>query len=415
VEEWRRRHEGYRQQGIVDIWLFGHLRPHLRRPRPSSFRTQEDIERSVMVGDLLRAVLGAGLPVRFVNADERAIATVLWEQSPLGLRSWGEPYVEIEALDAACLDAAGLLMPVDAAEAAAVAARLEEEARERAEEERWEREQQRREAQVAARERFKQERLAEQALTWHEARPRFLKHVRLPEVPLIIRQHANADGGIYWHPEHWKARLFVDVIEGRIGETFTFKEAAHPFWEKQASSRQRVSRALCSYLFLLKRRGYVDFDADGYFIEGPIRVLADLHNAPHARATQQEASWLDPAPPQRITPPAPPSSSVPEPSGGRSGFTTVRGPHRTLSETGLLAQALRAPNGSWVHVEARSQEVGVRMWPLLHEVGNRFPGTAKLSIGWPGEFHDLAPRICSTRELLAALEQTAAADVADAA
>jgi hypothetical protein len=31
VEAWQRRHDGYRQWGITDYWLFGHLHPQLRR------------------------------------------------------------------------------------------------------------------------------------------------------------------------------------------------------------------------------------------------------------------------------------------------------------------------------------------------------------------------------------------------
>ena len=416
VEEWLRRHEGYRQQGIVDVWLFGHLRPHLRRPRPASFRTTEDIERCVVVGDLLRAVMDAGLRVRFINPDERAVATVLWEQSPPGLRSWGEPYVEIESLHLACLDADGLRMPADAAEAVALAARRKEEVRRRAEAVRRDRERRLREEGAARRERFKQERLAEQARAWEEARPRFLKRVGLNEIPSIIREQANADGGIYWHPEHWKARLFVDVIQGRIGETLSFKQAARPFWQRQATTRERVSRALCSYLFLLKRRGYIDFNADGYFIGGPIRVLADLHNPPLEPEIAQGVSSLAPAPalaivsaPARIAEPI----QLVEPT-ARSGFTTLRGPHRPLAETGLPAQALRAANGHWVHIEARSRDVAVRMGPFLCDVESRFSGIANLSIGWPGAFHDLARRVDPTPELLEALEQIAA-DIVDAA
>ena len=33
VSEWRRRHDGYVTQRVIDVWLFGHLPPHLRRSR----------------------------------------------------------------------------------------------------------------------------------------------------------------------------------------------------------------------------------------------------------------------------------------------------------------------------------------------------------------------------------------------
>jgi hypothetical protein len=33
IDAWRARHAGYRAQDIVDIWLFGHIPPHLRVAR----------------------------------------------------------------------------------------------------------------------------------------------------------------------------------------------------------------------------------------------------------------------------------------------------------------------------------------------------------------------------------------------
>jgi hypothetical protein len=68
IDAWRARHDGYRAQGIVDIWLFGHIPPHLRaaRGRPG------EAARFVFT-ELLEAVELAGGIARWIDPDVRAV------------------------------------------------------------------------------------------------------------------------------------------------------------------------------------------------------------------------------------------------------------------------------------------------------------------------------------------------------
>jgi hypothetical protein len=49
-------------------------------------------------------------------------------------------------------------------------------------------------------------------------------------VPAIIAEVGAHDAGIAdYLPAHWHARLFEEVIQGRIGSTFTYRRAVAPF------------------------------------------------------------------------------------------------------------------------------------------------------------------------------------------
>jgi hypothetical protein len=71
VEQWESRHSSYREQGIIDVWLWGHRR--LRRSR-SSYGSNpyrlDDVQESARI---------SGLPVLWFNpeTEELAIATTL--------------------------------------------------------------------------------------------------------------------------------------------------------------------------------------------------------------------------------------------------------------------------------------------------------------------------------------------------
>lgn len=57
VRAWRERHESYRRQGIVDVWLFGHQGSHLKLGRSGRLKAS----------DTLRAVADSGAAVLFIN------------------------------------------------------------------------------------------------------------------------------------------------------------------------------------------------------------------------------------------------------------------------------------------------------------------------------------------------------------
>ena len=64
LEAWRDWHEWYEASEIEDVWIFGHLPPHLRRPR------HDDRDPDVVVlGSVLRDMLDAERDVYFVDPD----------------------------------------------------------------------------------------------------------------------------------------------------------------------------------------------------------------------------------------------------------------------------------------------------------------------------------------------------------
>ncbi|GAA4188830.1 hypothetical protein GCM10022288_15690 [Gryllotalpicola kribbensis] len=72
VLEWRQRHDSYREQGIVDVWLFGHNGHHFRP-------TGDD---AVKLSDVHRAILKSGSPVMWLNPVIQLVG-VAWRDMPL--------------------------------------------------------------------------------------------------------------------------------------------------------------------------------------------------------------------------------------------------------------------------------------------------------------------------------------------
>lgn len=74
-QEWRERHASYADQGILDIWLWGHTRlGRARRSAPTTFKLSQ----------AQLAALDAGQPVLFLNPEtkEVAIAYSDWDGQP---------------------------------------------------------------------------------------------------------------------------------------------------------------------------------------------------------------------------------------------------------------------------------------------------------------------------------------------
>jgi hypothetical protein len=118
---------------------------------------------------------------------------------------------------------------------------------------------------------------------WERATPEFLAAVGLDRVPEIVSYTQPSDRAIALAPSHWHARLIYRLIEGRIGETFSFAEATAPFMRDEPANVNRIKEAISLYLFLLRRSGYVHFETSGRDIYGPITVLADLKHPPSER------------------------------------------------------------------------------------------------------------------------------------
>ena len=75
ISEWKARHQSYVDQGIVDVWLWGHTR--LKAANSNSAELRFPLE------DVQDEVRQSGSPVYFLNPEtsEIAIATSTWESS----------------------------------------------------------------------------------------------------------------------------------------------------------------------------------------------------------------------------------------------------------------------------------------------------------------------------------------------
>jgi hypothetical protein len=293
LERWRERHEAYAGRGISDVWVFGHLPPHFRRPR------HEQQEEVVQLGALLRFVAAEGLPVYFIDPDRHELATAMIERrggdgklAELAV----DPIAEIE------LEGTQLLTPGERHELAARAER--------------ERERQLAAARASTRpppgHETQHDRLsapldvlptaalpewprqpvepapAREAAdaAWERAKPAFLTAVGLEAVPEIVTYESAADEPVGLAPAHWHARLIYRFIEGRIGKTFSPRDAAALLTEPADPDTYRVDEAVSLYLFHLRRSGYLHFEQSGRDIRDPVTVLADLKHPPSARLAQ---------------------------------------------------------------------------------------------------------------------------------
>jgi len=265
--EWRERHESYLAHGIRDVWLFGHTASYLRPAR------QEWLEGRVRLNETLLAVHDAGCRVRFLNPDDLTVASQLIELDP----SWhGSEFslLQVDTLDACRLVGERLITPTDAAEIAAIRERREREEREARIAV------QREEGRLAwiARHRAERER------DWRAFEPEFLAKAGLLETPPIVAEEQKGDGGIFMHPAHWHALVWLE-LHGRLGDPIGFKSIASQFAAKQRKRAGFVWPTLASYLFRLRRAGYLYVDHECGFIHECV-PLAELANPPSAELRQ---------------------------------------------------------------------------------------------------------------------------------
>jgi len=277
-DEWTWRHAGYMVQGIVDVWLFGHLPRYLRRDRY--------FEDEYVIGPLIRTVIAAGARPFWINPDEALVGS----RRRLSDESWRGAFeydagpdasrtmtLALDALADCRVEGTDFLTPLDDAERALAAAAEARRQRELDERLAWE-----------AAERARAERKASTA-TWRvqkdaERAEEYARSIRpwvhrdLRGALDVIEITMPADVGIRLHPAHWHALVFRDLIEGRVGQTFTYTDVCRPFMNM--GEPKWIYRAVTAYLFHLSRAGYVEFWAQGYWIETEITVLADSKNPP---------------------------------------------------------------------------------------------------------------------------------------
>jgi hypothetical protein len=278
VDAWRARHAGYRAQGIVDVWLFGHVPPHLRAARGRPGEAPRFI-----LSQLLEAVELEGGVARWIDPDERSVRTPLHAVGWRRVRSQTGAWLLVEAppepLEACRLDEGGLCAPADAGQAATRPAHLAELARAVAD--RADRNQHLEEHRRGVAVHAERRKLALEAAWEAYRRTRFANPDAVPDILAAVGAH---DAGIADNvPAHWHARLFEAVIQGRIGSTFRYRHAAALFLGSPTARPRAVYRALNAYLERLRQAGYVDFRTtpDGH-IGAEIRVLADTKHTPDA-------------------------------------------------------------------------------------------------------------------------------------
>ena len=271
-EDWSARHEGYVAQGIVDVWLFGHLRRYLRAERY--------VDQRFTAVPLIAALIKAGVRSYWINPDERTIGTRLdltdayrrqgYLEEPFELRMGMS--IAWEDIAACSIEGAEFVTPADRREKASVGWFQAARRRQQDADERHAREAEEAERRYGDRRAYVERKRQSQA-------DEYTRHIRptverdLPSVIADIEIELPTDRGVWLHPATWHARLFRERIRGQVGQTFTLWQVAEPFLH---STRNKIDfwEAIEEYLFHLYRRGYVWFDVSADRIES-VEVLAD--------------------------------------------------------------------------------------------------------------------------------------------
>ena len=241
VSDWRRRHSGYADERIIDVWLFGNIPPHLR------FTRLKGDEGAISLGDLHQAMTENGLAIHFIAPDIRSIGTALVHSG----RRMIEPRncdLGIDPLDDCEIEEDVFLTPCDRREQVAIE---EETARRLKEREEWQ----------------------------AEGAAKFLSLVGLTEMPAIISEHSPADHCIDGYHERWHAEFYWQHLR-EIGASFSYADAAKRFWDAQPKGKKWVNCAVTGYLFALRRTGFVSFESTDVWIESEIVVTANFAEPP---------------------------------------------------------------------------------------------------------------------------------------
>ncbi len=347
VEHWQTRHDSYREQGIVDVWLLGHVSRHLQQARRHAWEREGATDGLVTLGDLHAAIAEAGAPVLWINpvtADGAAsIGTVAQAALPhLGrTRPYGDGHdgatFQVPAapptargvfladpLAACALTPDGMVTPTldrlrrAAAELGRVdaARRADDQARAAAERAARQAKAERDRAGAESRARWLQERKAEQQAAWDTSglRERVLAR-HGGKVPSLFTVNLGGEGGIYAPAAHWRAAVYRDCVWNKTCRSFTVA-AAHQAIRDQGIPLDRSqpgarSRAVVGWLLHLERQGYVDIERDPENRSTVLRVVVrgDLENRPPPRTRPEPPPATAAAPvytPQRHAPPSPP-------------------------------------------------------------------------------------------------------------
>ncbi|WP_141786862.1 competence protein CoiA family protein [Oryzihumus leptocrescens] len=317
-EDWRVRHQSYRDQGVVDVWLLGHLPPHLRRSSARSGEGEDAIGGRVGLGPLHQAMVAAGVPVLWINPVEERLGTVWVREQPQSYSDtlgrsieWGDghdgtehtvppsadherAWFEADPLRDCDLTPDGITSPVlgrltearaalDAVNGRRKAAdaerrrMLDQRAAEQAKRDA------RRNADRAGFERWLAAKTAQRQAQWERSELYAKVVARYGEVPQIFRAALEGQSGVYAAPAHWRAVLYGDLILGRPkGSRFTIADCYRSLRaagiEVHPHSATKRAAAVLGWLEYLARIGYVRI----HLAEGSawqvrnVEVLADI-------------------------------------------------------------------------------------------------------------------------------------------
>ncbi|HEY0581156.1 MAG TPA: competence protein CoiA family protein [Chloroflexota bacterium] len=302
AEAWLRRHHGYREQSVTDVWLFGHIPPHLRR-RDSRSR---DGEPWFVLTALHQAVRIHDSVVRWIDPDSQVIYSLQRDAHQRG--AWDTRHtnpgfrVEADALTDCRVEGPHFSTPSDKRLADDEQQRQDETERKRTEQQARRAEHNGADVDVARRhqaEEWRRKRDAQKAVEWQRLVPQLVQ--RFGGVPAIIEEHCRLDWSYQArYPPLLRSSLFLTCIQGQVGSTFTFKQALQRLAAQPEKNMPGLRASLTAYLRKLRDEGFVSFDMEGGWI-GHIRVCADLpeqqghtepasHGAPPGAASRRVAA-----------------------------------------------------------------------------------------------------------------------------
>jgi len=285
-EEWQRRHDSYREQGIEDVWLFGHIPPHLRQSRPPA-------DHDIALLPVHYAVLEADVPLLWMNPILELVGTA-WQTIPireghaarvteydvppawndLGAQSGKFEHVP---LSTCLLSPAGLMFPF-LEQLAGAKKRMDEvlahQKRARLAREEAERAREAKRQQILAEAARKETEQQARFQPWWDARePAWLHqweasqdHAWLVErygcVPDLISTRLDPFGGVLAYHEYWHTIVYRALVWGKNpGESWSVRDVREALAaagiELHPTNPDRVKATLLAYMHHLTAAGHV--------------------------------------------------------------------------------------------------------------------------------------------------------------
>lgn len=304
-EAWLVRHRRYEQEGIGDTWVWVHRsKAHFRRiPREPG---------KLKLSSAQRETARHGLPLLWLNPERGEVLTgwvprrpdeprsddPSFQVSPNGLEE--SCWVTADRLEDCAVDTQGLLTPTWrhlARQQSRLDAVNDDRARRR---QRW------KQAEAARRARMLTAAQREQAWLGSGLRQDLL--TRYGTVPSVLRGKAGPgiDTGVWAHPEHWRAILYMRLVHGQPpGTRFTMKDC-YRLLRRHDIPLHSPHKDIAGFLKRLASHHLVTLDRSGSGIDSVV-VRRDLDTPP------PPPPW-SPVPPSTPTAPSPAAEPVTPPT-----------------------------------------------------------------------------------------------------